>query len=232
MLFKILLKIMKRLLPFFLLFSNLSCRKELTTDQQIFSGVVLDYSTNTPIPNSNVSIMRGQYIGGFGGNLLGLSSNSSNTNNIGQYSLTVDRIDSFHWYYPQCSKNGYVFITPKYIAKGLTNSNNNYADTLFLDKYSILKTIINKITAPNPTDTLDLRTEFAELPNPYFTNVIAKERRFIGLTSNKIIYDTTSKKKYPNIKIEWTIKNNGIINFGEKQIVLNEFSSTTAEIDY
>ena len=241
---------MKICIPFLLTVLFLvSCDKEEEQPLSVkktFSGIVLDYSTNQPVANAVVKLVRFEYGVFFGEGvnpalirelrsslLQNIRVDSVLTDSQGKYSMELDiSVPPFNNYIIGSYKDGY---THPYIVPATKSKNRDTIyDTTYLDKNSYLKLVINNVAPAVTTDSFGIRTWYlgANGQNSYIRFPGRDSVTFLGLTNNAILMDTISFKAFPQARIRWTTMQNGVATNRDSVVNLDEFNVTEVVIDY
>jgi len=219
-----------------------------------FSGVVLDYSTGTPVPGVLVKIVRLEYTDqfrhGFNSGLIrdlrssvyvNLRVDSVVTDNNGKYSVDLDVArPPYNSYFIGVYKEGYIHTDT--LPPILSRNREVLYDTAYIDKSSYLKLTINNSAPASALDTLVVRTFYqgvnGESRYYRFAGIndsipsYSDSSNFIGITTNGILMDTISFKAFPQARVQWTTWKNGLATSRDTTMVLTEFGVKALSIDY
>lgn len=218
-----------------------------------FSGIVLDYTTGTPVSNTLVKIIRFEYGDIFGAGFnpgFIRDMNTSLVRNIrvdsvltdanGKYSVELDiSRPPYNSYMIGVMKDGYIHVDT--LPRILSKNRDTLQDTTFIDKNSYLRLVINN-AGLSASDTMSIRTFYQGIhgETPYFRfaafdslNYFYRDSvLYTGPVTNAVLTDTISFKAFPMARVRWTTWTNGVPTERDTIVNLTEFNITEVNINY
>jgi hypothetical protein len=214
-----------------------SCTKNSNSNTYNFRGIVIDYSTGQRVSNANVEVRFTNLPNPRDTSSPDYSA-STFSNSNGEFSLSLENNPTRNYYKVSGKKIDYASVDfmcgdlRSGLGRVLNMSNNPYFDTVYVDKSTVVNLNISNVSPANVNDTLELWIMRGMNCSPTIGQFRARELKLTGLIHNHFFSDTFSLKGTPSVKVEWNVKNNGVIATGSQNLNPTEFGVTNYNINY
>ncbi|MFD2245379.1 hypothetical protein [Pontibacter ruber] len=229
---------MKKLYPLYLmgLLSLLSCKKD-EVEKATFEGVVLDYESRMPLPNTKIIFTRGTGI------LIddkakfeGAIADSTVTDQSGRYKFTTPIDQKMVVYRVNARKPGYQESNDPITLASLIDYAKTNQDTIVLGKSAYLK-LNFKSTATNRSEEPFLQIEWNTKPDQ--SNPAPTSPTTLHIINNRLysLADTAITNafiyaQHPQVRLRWSVVQDKDIRKYEETVNLKLQDTTTFTINF